>query len=140
MEKTKEIKKSTKEQEEAEGSFRAHRIQRKHKHGRPHRRFLILGRPPRSARGVFCVQNLQRRLRRLGDPLSVIGIGLILFAQRMYAIKPDRKYADIAELALYNGFLCGLSLDGKSFFYDNSIEVDLIGINNPHDNRHRPFP
>ena len=66
-------------------------------------------------------------------------IGLILFAQRMYAIKPDRKYADIAELALYNGFLCGLSLDGKSFFYDNSIEVDLIGIKNPHDNRHRPF-
>lgn len=66
-------------------------------------------------------------------------IGLILFAQRMYAIKPDRKYADIAELALYNGFLCGLSLDGKAFFYDNSIEVDLTGINNPHDNRHRPF-
>lgn len=66
-------------------------------------------------------------------------IGLILFAQRMYAIKPDRKYADIAELALYNGFLCGLSLDGKAFFYDNSIEVDLTGIKNPHDNRHRPF-
>ena len=66
-------------------------------------------------------------------------IGYILFAQRMSAIKPDRKYDDAAELALYNGFLCGLSLDGKSFFYDNSIEVDLIGINNPHDNRHRPF-
>lgn len=66
-------------------------------------------------------------------------IGLILFAQRMYAIRPDRKYADIAELALYNGFLCGLSLDGKAFFYDNSIEVDLTGINNPHDNRHKPF-
>ncbi|MBR5817074.1 MAG: glycoside hydrolase family 127 protein, partial [Clostridia bacterium] len=66
-------------------------------------------------------------------------IGYILFAQRMSAIKPDRKYDDAAELALYNGFLCGLSLDGKGFFYDNSIEVDLIGINNPHDNRHRPF-
>ncbi len=66
-------------------------------------------------------------------------IGLILFARRMYAIRPDSKYADIAELALYNGFLCGLSLDGKSFFYDNSIEVDLIGIKNPHDNRHSPF-
>lgn len=66
-------------------------------------------------------------------------IGLVLFAKRMYAIKPDRKYADIAELALYNGFLCGLSLDGKGFFYDNSIEVDLTGINNPHDNRHKPF-
>lgn len=66
-------------------------------------------------------------------------IGYILFAQRMSAIKPDRKYDDAAELALYNGFLCGLSLDGKAFFYDNSIEVDLIGVKNPKDNRHRPF-
>ena len=66
-------------------------------------------------------------------------IGYILFAQRMSAIKPDRKYDDAAELALYNGFLCGLSLDGKGFFYDNSIEVDLIGISNPKDGRHKPF-
>lgn len=66
-------------------------------------------------------------------------IGYILFAQRMSAISPNRKYDDAAELALYNGFLCGLSLDGKGFFYDNSIEVDLIGINNPKDGRHKPF-
>ncbi len=66
-------------------------------------------------------------------------IGYILFAQRMSAINPNRKYDDAAELALYNGFLCGLSLDGKGFFYDNSIEVDLIGINNPKDGRHKPF-
>ena len=66
-------------------------------------------------------------------------IGYILFASRMSAIKPDRKYDDAAELALYNGFLCGLSLDGKAFFYDNSIEVDLIGVKSPKDNRHRPF-
>lgn len=66
-------------------------------------------------------------------------IGYILFASRMSAIRPDRKYDDAAELALYNGFLCGLSLDGKSFFYDNSIEVDLIGVKSPKDNRHKPF-
>lgn len=66
-------------------------------------------------------------------------IGYILFAQRMSAISPNRKYDDAAELALYNGFLCGLSLDGKGFFYDNSIEVDLIGISNPTDGRHKPF-
>lgn len=66
-------------------------------------------------------------------------IGYVLFAQRMSAINPNRKYDDAAELALYNGFLCGLSLDGKGFFYDNSIEVDLVGINNPHDGRHKPF-
>ncbi len=66
-------------------------------------------------------------------------IGFVLFAKRMSAIKPHRKYDDAAELALYNGFLCGLSLDGKGFFYDNSIEVDLTGIKNPHDARHSPF-
>ncbi len=66
-------------------------------------------------------------------------IGYILFAERMSAINPHRKYDDAAELALYNGFLCGLSLDGKGFFYDNSIEVDLTGIKNPHDGRHHPF-
>ncbi len=66
-------------------------------------------------------------------------IGYIMFASRMSALKPDRKYADTAELALYNGFLCGVSLDGKSFFYDNSLEVDLIGIRSPKDGRHNPF-
>ncbi len=66
-------------------------------------------------------------------------IGYIMFANRMSAISPNRKYDDAAELALYNGFLCGVSLDGKSFFYDNSIEVDLIGINNPKEGRHNPF-
>lgn len=66
-------------------------------------------------------------------------IGYIMFANRMSAINPNRKYDDAAELALYNGFLCGVSLDGKSFFYDNSIEVDLIGVHSPKDGRHKPF-
>lgn len=66
-------------------------------------------------------------------------IGLVLLAQRMSRIEPNAFYDDAAELALYNGFLGGMSLDGKSFFYDNANEIDLTGKNNPTENRHRPF-
>lgn len=52
-------------------------------------------------------------------------IGLALFAQRMQLLKPDSKYADTVERVIYNGFLSGLSLDGKSFFYENPQEIDL---------------
>lgn len=56
-------------------------------------------------------------------------ISLIYFAQRMLNLEIDSKYADIVELAMYNGFLSGLSLDGKAFFYENPLEIDphLIG-------------
>lgn len=50
-------------------------------------------------------------------------IGLVFFARRMLLIKPDRKFSDIMELALYNGILSGMALDGKSFFYVNPLEV-----------------
>lgn len=50
-------------------------------------------------------------------------IGLVFFARRMLEIKPDRKYSDVMELALYNGVLSGMALDGKSFFYVNPLEV-----------------
>jgi len=50
-------------------------------------------------------------------------IGLVFFCRRMLEIKPDSKYADIMELALYNGVLSGMALDGKSFFYVNPLEV-----------------
>jgi DUF1680 family protein len=35
---------------------------------------------------------------------------------------PNRRYADIMEQALYNGAMAGLSLDGKTFFYENPLE------------------
>ncbi len=50
-------------------------------------------------------------------------IGLVFFARRMLQIKGDRKYSDVMELALFNGILSGISLDGKSFFYVNPLEV-----------------
>lgn len=50
-------------------------------------------------------------------------IGLVFFARRMLSIRPASKYADVMELALYNGVLSGMALDGKSFFYVNPLEV-----------------
>ena len=50
-------------------------------------------------------------------------IGLVFFARRMLQIKTDRKYSDVMELALFNGILSGIALDGKSFFYVNPLEV-----------------
>ena len=52
-------------------------------------------------------------------------LGLALFARRMGLIDRDSKYADTVERIIYNGFLSGLSLDGKAFFYVNSQEIDL---------------
>lgn len=49
-------------------------------------------------------------------------IAFAFIAQRMLRMEPDRKYADILELELYNGALAGISLDGKSFFYENPLE------------------
>ncbi|AFH61626.1 glycoside hydrolase family 127 protein [Paenibacillus caseinilyticus] len=50
-------------------------------------------------------------------------IGLMFWAQRMLQMEQDRRYADVMELALYNGVLSGISLDGKSYFYVNPLEV-----------------
>lgn len=51
-------------------------------------------------------------------------IGLVFFARRMLEIRPDAKYANVMERALYNGILSGMALDGRSFFYVNPLEVD----------------
>ncbi|NRF93759.1 glycoside hydrolase family 127 protein [Paenibacillus frigoriresistens] len=50
-------------------------------------------------------------------------IGLMFWAYRMLQIEKDSQYADVMELALYNGVLSGISLDGKSYFYVNPLEV-----------------
>jgi len=50
-------------------------------------------------------------------------LALALFARRMSRIEPRGVYADIAELALYNGTLSGISVSGDSFFYENPLEI-----------------
>jgi DUF1680 family protein len=51
-------------------------------------------------------------------------IGLIFFAREMLDVCPSGKYSDVMELALYNGVLSGMQLDGKRFFYVNPLEVN----------------
>ena len=39
----------------------------------------------------------------------------------------DARYMDVAERALYNGFLAGVGLSGDRFFYVNPLESDGHG-------------
>ena len=55
---------------------------------------------------------------------SCANLGLALFARRMNVLDADSRYADTVEKIIYNGFLSGLSLDGKAFFYENPLEID----------------
>ncbi len=52
-------------------------------------------------------------------------IALMLFADRMKDIELDSRYADTVERELYNGIISGISLDGKAFFYENPLEINL---------------
>ena len=51
-------------------------------------------------------------------------IGLIFFARRMAELNAVSDYGDVAERALYNTVLAGMSEDGKRFFYVNPLEVN----------------
>ena len=51
-------------------------------------------------------------------------LSLALFAGRMQELDENSKYADAVERVIYNGFLSGVSMDGKSFFYENPLEID----------------
>ena len=51
-------------------------------------------------------------------------VALIFWAQRMLHLDLDGAYADVLELALYNGALSGLSRDGEHYFYANPLESD----------------
>lgn len=51
-------------------------------------------------------------------------IALIFAAERLFTVDPDGVYGDVMERALYNTCLAGMSLDGRSFFYVNPLEVD----------------
>ncbi len=48
----------------------------------------------------------------------------ILWNHRLFLLTGEAKYIDILERTLYNGFLAGIGLDGKSFFYVNPLASD----------------
>ncbi|PWL50668.1 MAG: hypothetical protein DBY36_06145 [Clostridiales bacterium] len=60
---------------------------------------------------------------------SCASIALAFFSERMQRLENDARYADVIERILYNGLLSSISLDGKSFFYENPLEINprLIG-------------
>lgn len=60
---------------------------------------------------------------RKGYAETCAAIALAYFAQRMILLDKDSVYADTVERIIYNGFLSGISLDGKAFFYENPLEI-----------------
>jgi hypothetical protein len=60
-------------------------------------------------------------LRWYGYSETCASIGLVMLCERMLYDKPDRKVALTMERALYNDVLGGVSLDGKSYYYDQPV-------------------
>ena len=52
---------------------------------------------------------------------SCAAIAHVLWQYRMNLLKGQSKYADMMELALYNGVLSGISISGDHFFYQNPL-------------------
>jgi len=48
-------------------------------------------------------------------------IASVMWNWRMLLASGEAKYADVMELALYNGALSGISLDGERYFYVNPL-------------------
>lgn len=68
----------------------------------------------------------------IGDPFELptdraycetcAAIAIIMWNWRMLLVTGQARFADQLERTLYNGFLSGLSLDGRSFFYSNPLQ------------------
>ena len=50
--------------------------------------------------------------------------GNVFWNARMFQATGESRYLDVLERTLYNGLLSGVSLDGKTFFYQNPLESD----------------
>lgn len=48
-------------------------------------------------------------------------VGLVFWNHRLLQLTCEGRYADVMERALYNGVISGISLDGRSFFYENPL-------------------
>lgn len=48
-------------------------------------------------------------------------VGNVMWNWRLLALDGEARFADIMELALYNGFLSGIALDGTNYFYVNPL-------------------
>ena len=50
-------------------------------------------------------------------------VGNDFWNERLFLLHADSKYIDVMERTLYNGLISGVSLDGKTFFYQNPLEA-----------------
>ncbi|HWP40365.1 MAG TPA: glycoside hydrolase family 127 protein [Tepidisphaeraceae bacterium] len=48
-------------------------------------------------------------------------VGNVLWNWRMLQITGESRFGDVIEQTLYNGILCGISLNGVAFFYTNTL-------------------
>jgi DUF1680 family protein len=49
-------------------------------------------------------------------------IASVMWNWRLLLVTGESRFADLLERTLYNGFLAGISLDGRSFFYANPLQ------------------
>jgi uncharacterized protein len=67
----------------------------------------------------------------IGDPYELppdraycetcAAIASIMWNWRLLLVTGESRFADLLERTLYNGFLSGVSLDGRTFFYSNPL-------------------
>jgi DUF1680 family protein len=57
------------------------------------------------------------------------GVGNALWNARMLQVTGEARFADVLELVLHNGALAGISLDGRRFFYTNTLrQLDRMPV------------
>jgi DUF1680 family protein len=54
---------------------------------------------------------------------SCAAIGSVMWSWRMLLATGESRYADLIETTLYNAVLPGISLDGRSYFYQNPLSA-----------------
>jgi DUF1680 family protein len=50
-------------------------------------------------------------------------ISSVMWSWRLLLVTGESRYADLIERTLYNGFASGLSLDGRSYYYTNPLQM-----------------
>ncbi len=53
-------------------------------------------------------------------------VGNVMFNYRLFLMTGEARFLDVAEVALFNNALAGVSLEGDRFFYVNPLEADGI--------------
>jgi DUF1680 family protein len=67
-------------------------------------------------------------------------IANVLWNWRMLQITGEARFGDVLELGLYNAVLAGISLDGKAYFYTNTLrQLDRLPVDLRWSRTRQPF-